>query len=74
METARIIDEIMKLSIAERFTVVENILESIKKETTRETGMSEAARALQRDYTEDEDLTAFTALDADDFYETKRNH
>ena len=47
------------------------ILKSIWKETQPTTTMSEAAKMLLWDYENDEELTAFTTLDYENFYETK---
>lgn len=71
METAVIIKEIIKLPMKERFIIIEDTLKSIKEETTQEKTLTEGAKALLEDYLEDEELTAFTALDIEDFYETK---
>jgi len=71
METAVIIQEIVKLPVEERFIIIEDTLKSIKEETTQEKTLAEGAKALLADYLEDEELTAFTSLDSENFYETK---
>lgn len=49
---------------------IEGMLESIvKTKTTNQERLRQAALALQEDYANDEELTAFTALDGEDFYE-----
>jgi hypothetical protein len=71
METAVIIKEIEKLSIADRMIIVENTIRGIREETVKEHSLAEAARALLADYRKDKELVAFTALDGEDFYEVK---
>ena len=70
METTAIIREIVKLPVMERFSIIEDTLKSIKEETAKERSLAEGAKALFADYTEDQELLAFTALDSEDFYET----
>jgi hypothetical protein len=71
METTAIIKEIVKLPITERFAVIEDTLKSIKEETAKEKSLAEGAKALLADYTEDQKLLTFTALDSEEFYEAK---
>ncbi|MDQ5930074.1 MAG: hypothetical protein QG594_1857 [Bacteroidota bacterium] len=70
MEAVQIIQEIQKLSLIKKFYVVEETLKAIKQqETTNQ--MDLAVKLLYDDYTNNEELTAFTALDFESFYETK---
>lgn len=72
MNTAQIITQINHLSLAEKLYIMEVILQSIRKETDpNPSNLEEAAALLLTDYQEDKNLTAFTALDAEDFHETK---
>jgi hypothetical protein len=78
MTQKNILNEISKLSFAERLTLMESVLHSLREElqqvegASKDAGLSEqltkAAVALLSDYESDEELTAFTALDAEDFY------
>ena len=70
MQTRDIILEIQRLSLAQRFFVVEEIIKSIKKEKMQHQ-MELAVEALYDDYVNDKELTAFTSLDFDNFYEAK---
>jgi hypothetical protein len=70
MQTIDLIQEIQRLPLAKRFYVVEEIIKSIKKEEMNHQ-MELAANELYSDYVNDKDLTAFTSLDFDNFYETK---
>lgn len=70
METKDLILEIQRLSLSKRFYVMEETIKSIKNEEMGKQ-MELAANELYNDYANDKDLTAFTALDFDNFYETK---
>jgi len=70
METATIIHEIDNLPAYKRMFIVEQIIRSIRlngQERTLET----AADCLYADYNNDEELTVFTQLDCEDFYEPR---
>lgn len=70
MRTKELIQEINRLSLANRFYVVEETIKSIKKE---EMGlqMELAANELYEDYVSDKELTVFTSLEFETFYETR---
>ena len=70
MRTSDIIKEIHQLPFQKRMYIVEKTLESIRKEEKKKE-LSQAASALYNDYSKDPELTAFTDVDFDDFYETK---
>ena len=70
MQTIDLILEIQRLPLTKRFYVVEETLKSIKKEEMNHQ-MELAANELYSDYVNDKDLTAFTSLDFDTFYESK---
>ncbi len=70
MQTIEIIQEIQRLPITKRFYVVEETIKSIKKEELSHQ-MEIAANELYGDYVNDKNLTAFTTLDFEQFYETK---
>jgi len=69
MTTAFIIREISKLPWPGRLLVVEKTLKSIRQDKQR--SLAAAVDLLGEDYASDADLTAFTQLDADDFYEAR---
>lgn len=71
MEAVNIIKEIVKLPIIERMLIIENAMKSIREETERKTSLKEGAQALLSDYKTDKELTAFTSLDSEDFYEAE---
>jgi hypothetical protein len=58
--------------LVEKLLVVEQVLHEIrvKKETTK-MQLAEAVAMALPDYLENEELTAMTALDHEDFYETE---
>jgi hypothetical protein len=70
MQTVDLIKAIDRLPLDKRFFIVEHTLKSIKKEEFS-SKMLHAADALYKDYASDKELTAFTALDLDHFYEAK---
>lgn len=70
MQTIDLIQEIQRLPLTKRFYVVEETIKSIKKEEMQQQ-MELAANELYNDYINDKELTAFTSLDFDNFYETK---
>ena len=66
---AFILREIRKLPWTERLVVVERALKNIRQDKQR--GLEQAVEALQQDYATDAELTVFTRLDADQFYEAR---
>ena len=70
MQTIDLIQEILRLPLTQRFYVVEETIKSIKKEEMGNQ-MEFAANELYNDYLNDRELTAFTSLDLENFYETK---
>lgn len=70
MQTIDIIHEIQRLPLTKRFYVVEETIKSIKKEEMNHQ-MELAANELFEDYTNNKELTAFTSLDIEHFYEAK---
>lgn len=74
MQTTQIIQEISQLPVAEKLFVAEQIFKQLREENfkSNETeNRQNAAKMLLQDYKTDEDLTAFSAIDHDNFYETK---
>jgi hypothetical protein len=63
-------EEINRLPLAKKFYVVEETLKAIKNEEMQQQ-MEQAVAELQEDYGNDKELTAFTSLDFENFYETK---
>ncbi len=73
MTSNQIILEINKMPLIEKFRLIELTIKSIKKETNKKLNLKEASKLLLNDYLNDSELTAFSALDYQDFYETKCN-
>ena len=70
MRTNELIKEIKRLPIQERIYLIEKTIHSIRKqEDTNQ--MKKAAETLYSDYKFDKELTIFTNLDFEDFYETR---
>ncbi len=70
MSTNKIIEEIQRLPIQERIYVIEKTIHSIRKYEEKNQ-MKKAANDLYPDYVSDKELTAFTNLDFEDFYEAR---
>jgi len=72
-EVIQILEQTQRLSVSEKLLIVERILRSIREETIREPQdtMGIAARSLLADYETDEELTIFTSLDSEEFYEKR---
>ncbi len=78
MTQVEILEELKRLTIAERLTVIEAVLQTIRedlqhisppsKQVDRRQQLAAAAEALRPDYVAGGELTAFTALDGEDFY------
>jgi len=70
METTQIINETGKLPIYQRMIIVEQIIRSIRH-TEQDRTLETAAECLYDDYKNDKELTIFTQLDGEDFYEPR---
>lgn len=70
MQTVDIMHEIERLPLTKKFYVVEETLKSIKKEELNHQ-LEFAVNELYVDYLNDKDLTSFTSLDLENFYEAK---
>jgi hypothetical protein len=69
MTATAIIDEINRLPLTEKLLVVEKTLEAIRQE--KKLSLKEAANLLYDDYKSDKELTIFTQLDTEPFYEAR---
>lgn len=70
METKEIIKEIKKLSVKEKLQIIEKTARTIQIDDEKEQ-MKKAADQLYDDYKNDAELTAFSDLDFEDFYEAR---
>ena len=71
MKTVEIVREINKLNLNEKMLVIELVLKNIRLESDNKLSLAESAQTLLSDYDNDRELTAFTALDNEDFYEAQ---
>jgi hypothetical protein len=69
MSSKEILQDIKRLPFHERLTVIEKALKTLHESS--ETQMEKAAKALLSDYKNDKNLTAFTSLDLEKFYEAR---
>lgn len=70
MKTKELIKEIQKLPVRKRIYVIERSMNLIRKQED-EDQIKKAADDLYEDYLSDKELTAFTNLDFENFYETR---
>lgn len=70
MQTQDLLKEINLLPLSKKLYVVAETIKSIKKEEMQDK-MELAANELCHNYLNDSELTAFTSLDFEKFYETR---
>lgn len=70
MRTNEIIKEIQRLPVQKRIYVIEKAIHSIRKQEDKNE-LKKAADKLLIDYESDKELTAFTNIDFEDFYEAR---
>jgi len=70
METKELIREIQRLPVGKRMLVIERTLKSIRESELKKK-MEKAVDTLLKDYRSDIELTAFTDIDFDNFYEAR---
>ena len=69
MTTTTLIQEINRLPLPDKLLVVEQTLKSIRAEKAKQ--LNEAVDALHDEYKTNIELTAFTNLDKEPFYEAR---
>jgi len=69
MQAADIMHDISRLPVSQRMLIVEYIIRSIRHEEQQ--SLEKAAERLYTDYLNDKELTIFTQLDCENFYETR---
>jgi hypothetical protein len=69
MGTLEIIHNVNSLPLSQQMLIAERIIHSIRKK--EQPSLEAAAERLYADYMTDENLTIFTQLDCEDFYETR---
>ena len=69
METLEIIRTINRLPTSQQMLIAERIIHSIRQK--EQPAMKIAAEHLYADYMTDKNLTVFTQLDCEDFYEAR---
>ena len=70
MQTLEIMQEIQRLPLTKKFYVVEETIKAIKRDEMINQ-LEFAVKELYNDYANDKELTSFTSLDLEHFYETK---
>ena len=69
MSSKEILQGIKRLPFKERILVIERALKTLHQ--SADSQLEKAAKVLLSDYKKDKDLTAFTALDFENFYEAR---
>ena len=70
MKAKELIKEIQKLPVRKRIYVIERSMHLLRKQEEEEQ-MKKAADELYEDYLSDKELTVFTNLDLEKFYEAR---
>jgi len=70
MRTNEILKEIKRLPVRKRIYLIEKAINSIREQEEKDQ-MKKAVDKLYNDYKNDKELTAFTDIDFEDFYETR---
>ena len=69
METLEIIRKAKRLPLSQQMLIAERIIHSMRHR--EQSSMDAAAERLYADYMTDENLTVFTQLDCENFYEAR---
>ena len=69
METLEIMRNVNRLPLSQQMLIAERIIHSIRKK--KQSSLEMAAERLYEDYMTDKNLTVFTQLDCENFYETR---
>jgi len=69
MVATDIMRDITRLPVSQRMLVAEHIIRSVRREEKQ--SLDKAAEHLYADYLTDKNLTAFTQLDCEQFYEAR---
>ncbi len=70
MSKAELLKEIDKMPLHEKLSLLERAIKDIIKQTN-ENELTLAADSLEKEYKTNAELTVFSTLDIEDFYETK---
>lgn len=74
MEAKELLFEIKRLSPQDKISLMEKTLESLREEVipkSFDVDLLHAAKIMSGDYTNDTELTSFTMLDSENFYEAR---
>ena len=71
MQTKTLLNEIESLPVEDRLYLIEQTLKSIRRKKPVKQDILKAARSLKSEYLNNKELTAFTSLDSEGFYEAR---
>ena len=70
METKKLIEQIKELPLEDKMLLIEQTLKLIREKDLKDK-MIKAVQELQEDYKSNKELTSFTDIDFDTFYESR---
>ncbi len=70
METQKILEQIGKLPVEEKMLIIEQTIKSIREKEAKGK-MINAVAELEEEYKTNKELTVFTDIDFENFYETR---
>ena len=71
MTSTQVLNSINQMTLMDKIYLMERLIKSIRREASQHLDMQEVSKLLLADYEQDKELTAFTSLDYQQFYETK---
>ncbi|MGA2298513.1 MAG: hypothetical protein ABSG15_13285 [FCB group bacterium] len=71
MYSKTLLNEIKSLPVEERLYLIEQTLKSIRRTKSEKQDILKASRSLKSEYLSNKELTAFTPLDSEGFYEAR---
>lgn len=66
-----LVNEIIEFSLEDRISLLEKTIISIKEELPMKRTLADAALLIESEYKANKELTSFTSLDFEDFYEVR---
>ena len=71
MHSKTLLNEIKSLPVEERLYLIEQTLKTIRKKKPEKQVISKAAQLLKSEYINNKELTVFSGLDSEGFYEAR---
>ncbi len=71
MQAKLLLNQIYNLPFEEKLFLIEKTIQSIKKQIPKQSSLGKAAKLLLSEYQNNKELTVFTGIDHEDFYEAR---